>query len=82
MGYIWKEFGILTDVAFGDKYVIVTNKEHQFRKIALYTYKESALNVRNKAQLLIGKRVSLRTSQNTDKWPPEIWFSEIKEITY
>ncbi|MPW37298.1 hypothetical protein [Vibrio sp. B1Z05] len=80
MGYIWTNFGMISDVAQGEKFIIVTNSQHQFRKMAIYTYKENAVEVHRKAKLLIGKQVKLRTSQNTDKWPPEIWFSDIEEV--
>ncbi|RLQ18786.1 hypothetical protein AYK60_01555 [Vibrio sp. SBT000027] len=78
MGYVWNNFGILKDVAVGENYLIVTNSEHQYRKMAMHTYKGTCVDVERKAKQLIGKSVRVRTSQNTDKWPPEIWFSDIE----
>lgn len=79
MSYKWNEFGKLTDVALGKKYVILTNENNEYRKMAIYAYKESADNVYNKAMMLIDAEVTLRTSQNTNQWPPEIWFSDIQK---
>ena len=47
--------------------------------MAIYAYKESADNVYNNAMMLIDAEVTLRTSQNTKQWPPEIWFSDIQK---
>ncbi|RAZ62653.1 hypothetical protein [Enterobacter cloacae] len=79
MSYQWNKFGKLEDVALGEKYVILMNGDNKYKKMARYTYKERALEVYQKAKKLIGIEVTLRTSQNTAEWPPEIWFSEIKK---
>lgn len=80
MSYQWNKFGKLEDVALGEKYVILINENNKYKKMARYTYKESAVEVYQKAKKLIGVEITLRTSQNTAKWPPEIWFSEIEKV--
>ncbi|MGB1262995.1 MAG: hypothetical protein ACPG52_08815 [Cognaticolwellia sp.] len=79
MSYQWNKFGKLEDVALGEKYVILMSEDNKYKKMARYTYKDSAMEVYQKAKNLIGIEVTLRTSQNTAEWPPEIWFSEIKK---
>lgn len=78
MGYLWNDFGVLIDVVEDEKIVTVINSESQIRKMAVYRYHGSARNVAHKARKLIGYYVTLRTSQNTDKWSPDVWFSDIE----
>lgn len=78
MSYVWNDFGILLDVAEGGKYLVITNADYQTRLMAKHAYKDAAVNVAMIAKGMLNQRVRLRTSQNTDKWSPEIWFSAIE----
>ena len=80
MGYVWNDFGVLLDVAEGERYLIVTNTNYQSRLMAKHAYKDAAVNMAIIAKGMINQRVRLRTSQNTDKWSPDIWFSAIEVI--
>ena len=52
MSYQWNKFGKLEDVALGERYVILTNENNEYKKMARYTYKESAVEVYEKANEL------------------------------
>lgn len=77
--FVWNHFGLLTDVAKNVDFVIVRNSSNQTRKMSRSKYKEDAELVYHKAKTLIGKNVLLRTSQNTNNWRTDTWFSEISE---
>ena len=78
--FVWNNFGTLTDVSKSDKYVLVQNSEGKSLKMSIYTYKESALSVFEKALNLQGQIVRVRTSKNTANWSEEEWFSEIEAV--
>lgn len=75
--YVWNDFGVLASVSQTDSLVIVKNANGESRKMSLVKYKESALEVRDKALAMIGQSVVIRTSQNTHNWSVNEWFSEI-----
>ena len=77
MGYVRNNFGILTNVSKDDFYVWITNSSGERRKMSLSKYKDSAEAVFNKAQAFVGKEVSILTSQNTNDWNADQWFSDI-----
>ncbi|WP_028764020.1 hypothetical protein [Shewanella colwelliana] len=78
--FVWNDFGTLSAVDKTDKLVTVTNSDGEARKMSVAKYKESALAVHQKAQSLIGKQVTIRTSQNTADWSTQVWFSEIVSL--
>lgn len=78
MECVWNKFGVLAGVCENDDYFFVVNTEAQARKIAKGPYKQSAVDVAQTAKSMIGYKVRLRTSQNTAKWSPEVWFSAIE----
>lgn len=80
MGYVWHDFGVLAGVCENDDCFFVVNTEAQARKISKYAFKQNADAVAADAKKLIGRRVKLRTSQNTVKWSPEVWFSGIEQV--
>jgi hypothetical protein len=47
--------------------------------MSLIKYQESAEVVYSKAQNLVGREVSISTSQNTSDWSTSEWFSDIFE---
>lgn len=77
MGFVFNDFGTLSKVEKNYSFVLITNTAGQIRKMSLSKYKESADEVYNKAQSLIGQEVIIRTSQNTNDWSSSEWFSEI-----
>ncbi|WP_323897701.1 hypothetical protein [Aeromonas allosaccharophila] len=80
MSYIWNDFGVLAGVCENEDSFFVVNTEAQARKISKYAFKESAVDVAQTAKSMIGCKVRLRTSQNTVKWSPEVWFSGIEKV--
>jgi len=79
MGFVRNDFGKLSSVRKDYSFVWITNTDGQSRKMSLSKYKESADAVYSKAQTLIGKEVSILTSQNTSDWSTSEWFSDIFE---
>jgi hypothetical protein len=79
MGYVRNDFGTLSNVKKDYSFVKITNTNGEVRKMSLKTYKDSAEEVYSKAQNLVGKEVSILTSQRTSDWSPSEWFSDIFE---
>jgi len=80
MAFAWNDFGVLTEVTKDNSYVYIQNVAGNSLKMSIGTYKESALNVYEKALSLIGQNVEVRTSQNTSNWSAQVWFSEISTL--
>ena len=76
--FVWNSFGTLADVSKTDKYVVIENSDGKSLKMSIFTYKESAMAVFEKALGFQGQTVQVRTSQNTNDWSVEEWFSEIE----
>jgi hypothetical protein len=79
MGYVRNDFGTLSNVKKDYSCVWITNTNGERRKMSISKYKDSAQEVYAKAQTLIGKEVSILTSQNTSNWSASEWFSDIFE---
>ena len=79
MGFVKNDFGTLSNVKKDYLFVWITNTTGNSRKMSLSKYKESAEAVYSKAQTLIGKEVTILTSQNTSDWSTSEWFSDIFE---
>lgn len=79
MGYVRNDFGTLSNVKKDYSFVRITNTNGDERKMSLKKYQDSAEEVYLKAQKLIGKEVSILTSQNTADWSSSEWFSDIFE---
>ena len=80
MAFVWNGFGVLSYVSKDDSYVYIENVNGDSLKMSIGSYKESALNVYEKALNLIGKNLEVRTSQNTSDWSTQVWFSEINAL--
>lgn len=79
MGYVRNDFGTLSNVKKDYSFVWITNTNGDRRKMSLSKYKETAEEVYSKAETLVGKEVSILTSQNTSDWSTSEWFSDIFE---
>ncbi|MDH1314881.1 hypothetical protein N5C36_12395 [Shewanella xiamenensis] len=75
--FIWNNFGTLVSASKVGLMVVIKNSAGDTRKMSVNKYKNSALDVLNKAQTMIGQTVVIRTSQNTNDWSTDEWFSEI-----
>ena len=77
MNFTWTDFGILDKFSY-DYYgnLFVHNTENERRKMSS-KYKSIFPQIEQKCQLLQGKFVQVRTSQNTDSWSTLKWFSDI-----
>ncbi|MFA0086355.1 hypothetical protein [Vibrio sp. 10N.261.51.F12] len=76
----WNAFGVLTRVEKTDTMVFIENSAGNVRKMSVKRYKDTADVVYEKAQNLLGQSVTIRTSQNTNNWSVDEWFSEIAPI--
>ncbi|MNU00286.1 hypothetical protein D3C72_2433720 [compost metagenome] len=76
-GYVWTHFGVLAKVSADDRMVIITSQAGSTRKMSIEKYKENSAVVYHKCFRLIGQAVDIQTSQNTAKWDPLVWFSDI-----
>ncbi|MEZ9143964.1 hypothetical protein AB4138_05965 [Vibrio sp. 10N.286.52.C3] len=76
--FVWNDFGTLTSARKSGSIVLIENSTGDVRKMSINKYKETAIEVFEKAQTLIGQTVSIRTSQNTSDWSTNEWFSEIE----
>ncbi len=76
--YKWNNFGTLTSVSKSGNMVLIKNSDNKVLKMSLTKYKNTAIAVYEKAQTMVGKSVTVRTSQNTNNWDTNKWFSEIK----
>ena len=81
MTFVWNDFGTLKGTHMCDKYLYVKNEKGDVLRMSLKRYKESALSVHESAKSLVGKKVRVRTSQNTAKWDTCEWFSDIRYQT-
>ncbi len=77
MGFVYNDFGTLSNVEKDYSYVWITNTDGDRRKMSIVKYKESADEVYSKALSLVGKEVSIKTSQNTNPWSTSEWFSDV-----
>lgn len=75
--YEWNDFQILIRIYSDESYIYIENNKNKTLKMSKGSYKESADLVFIKAYKLIGQNVYARTSQNTKKWPADVWFSEV-----
>ena len=77
MSFIWTDFGVLDKCSY-DSYgnLFVHNTENESRKMSA-KYSSIFNQIEQKCQLLQGKFVQIRTSQNTGAWSTLQWFSDI-----
>jgi len=78
MGYVWTKFGQLVDSDDSDgRYLYIINDSGERRKISLVTYAPSIPKIKEKINLLKGENIQIRTSQNTEDWSSDVWFSDL-----
>ena len=77
MNFIWSDFGVLNKCCVeSDGYLYVYNSDNGYRKMSP-KYLAVFDQIKNKCELLKGKFVQIRTSQNTGPWQTSVWFSDI-----
>ncbi len=74
--FVWNEFGVLVPHQEDDWYLYAINEEGAERQISKRKYPNYP-KIREKLEILVGKRVQLRTSKNTSNWSEEKWFSDV-----
>ena len=78
MGFIWTNFGQLSDSDDSDgRYLYIINDSGERRKISLVTYAPSIPKIKEKINLLKGENIQIRTSQNAGSWSSDTWFSDL-----
>ena len=75
---VWNSFGILKHVSNDNRMIRVQNEDGDIRMMSVRKYAQSARNVEAKARTMIGEEVKVRTSQATDNWDANKWFSGIE----
>ncbi|MBL7005287.1 MAG: hypothetical protein ISR69_14810 [Gammaproteobacteria bacterium] len=77
MGYIWTNFGQLSDSDDDGRYLYITNDSGDRRQMSLVKYAPSIPKIKEKINILKGKYIQIRTSQNTSSWSSDTWFSDL-----
>lgn len=77
--FVWNECGTLVSVSKSGSMIFIKNSVGDVRKMSITKYKEAALEVYENARIMVGKNVTIRTSQNTNNWCTIEWFSEIEQ---
>lgn len=78
MGFIWTNFGQLSDSNDDDgKYLYIINDSGDRRQMSLAKYASSISKIKEKINILKGKSIQIRTSQNTSSWSSDTWFSDL-----
>lgn len=77
MGFIWTNFGVLSDSNEDTKYLYIFNENNDRRQISLSKYAPAIPGIKEKVNLLKGKSIQIRTSQNTGNWGADTWFSDL-----
>ncbi|MDC0920056.1 hypothetical protein OAQ81_01905 [Candidatus Thioglobus sp.] len=77
MGFIWTNFGKLSDSNDDGKYLYIINDSGDRRQMSLTKYAPSIPKINEKINILKGKSIQIRTSQNTSSWSSDTWFSDL-----
>jgi hypothetical protein len=77
MGFIWTNFGKLSDSDDDGKYLYIINDSGDRRQMSLAKYAPSIPKIKEKINILKGKSIQIRTSQNTGSWSSDTWFSDL-----
>ena len=77
MNFTWTEFGVLDKCLLAeDGYLKIYNTKGEFRKMSP-KYNSIFKSIFDKANEYKGKYVQIRTSQNTEGWSSNQWFSDL-----
>ena len=79
MKFVWNDFGVLAKHEEDDRFLSAVNVAGDRRKMSKNSY-PNWTEIRAKLVEFEGKKCSLRTSQNTDDWDKEEWFSDVKVV--
>ncbi len=77
MGFIWTNFGQLLDSDDDGRYLYIINDSGDRRQMSLAKYAPSIPKIKEKVNILKGKSIQIRTSQNTGSWSSDTWFSDL-----
>ena len=77
MGFIWTNFGQLSDSDDDGRYLYIINDSGDRRQMSLAKYAPSIPKIKEKINILKGKSIQIRTSQNTGSWSSDTWFSDL-----
>jgi hypothetical protein len=77
MGFIWTNFGQLSDSDDDGRYLYIINDSGDRRQMSLAKYAPSIPNIKEKINILKGESIQIRTSQNTGAWSSDTWFSDL-----
>ncbi len=77
MGFIWTNFGKLSDSDDDGKYLYIINDSGDRRQMSLAKYAPSIPKIKEKIDILKDKSIQIRTSQNTGSWSSDTWFSDL-----
>jgi hypothetical protein len=77
MGFIWTNFGQLSDSDDDGKYLYIINDSGDRRQMSLAKYAPSIPKIKEKINILKDKSIQIRTSQNTGAWSSDTWFSDL-----
>ena len=79
MGFVWNDFGVLAKHDEDDECLYAVNTDGDRKQMSKKSYRDWD-KIRAKLIEFEGKKCSLRTSQNTNDWDKEIWFSDVKVV--
>jgi len=77
MGFIWTNFGKLSDSNDDGRYLYIINDSGNRRQMSLAKYAPSIPKIKEKINILKGEYIQIRTSQNTGSWSSDTWFSDL-----
>ena len=78
MGFVWTKFGKLVDSDDSNgRYLYIINDSGEKRQMSLAKYAPSIPKIKEKIDILKGKSIQIRTSQNTGSWSSDTWFSDL-----
>lgn len=78
--FVWSPVMKLESVSESERYVFLHFGDRRVQ-MSKGAYGSSATEARARAHALVGKNVKYRTSQNTAKWPADVWWSDVEAAT-
>ena len=77
MNFVWSEFGVLDHWVVSEYGTLfIFNSQNECRKMSP-KYSEKIIEIIEKSEILKGRNVQIRTSQNTGNYSSSEWFSDV-----